>query len=100
MAAVSRDNATLIAWLTGRPTWPPFPCVAVRGGADRASRDAFERRALDRMRARDVDQLHSMGKDRSRRKDRSGMDDVIRLGFGRGQPDRVCGALRLPTAGT
>ena len=52
MAAVSRDNATLIAWLTGRPTCPPFPCVAVRGGADRASRDAFERRALDRMRAR------------------------------------------------
>ena len=26
------------------------------------------------------------------------MDDIIRLGFGRGQPDRVRGVLRLPTA--
>jgi len=40
MAAVSRDNATLIAWLTGRPTCPPFPLCGSRG--NRASRDALE----------------------------------------------------------
>jgi len=34
------SNATLIAWLTGRPTCPPFPLCGSRG--NRASRDALE----------------------------------------------------------